>query len=501
MEFTEDEWEKLNAIGVTTDNLDDQSFKNICDTLQPLPDREKVLRRMFFGATALASFEDPLQSFRGIAEAPIFKIADTYAKIAGNFKFDVSTGLNQLFEKSALQAVLECNTNNILGRLPAGMKAVLEPAELFAKELTDPLLPYFKTASVINDIIGTSDQLYFKAINPVLGANASLFNVTEQFKPYETLLLNNKAILDPTNGLGGFFNAGSLLAQYDYQKLNISGITQSFSINGVEKYSTGLYDDLKATGFYTSMGEVSLSKFEWAGVGKKIEIPDAVTHFTQHNFLGFAKDYSAVLESVTAKPNWLYETPGIVQLPAELYYTSAQILRLVTDEETTVEEVVEETKRALPGFDDYLPEYLPRLHEDLPIMWRGAKHSLYSDNPDRIRHFITSLRELFNHVLHILAPDESSAPWLEGTNHFHDGRPTRQGRLLYICRNMTGSDKAFAKFMKADVESAVALIAMFQSGTHKIKSEYTEAELEMILLRAELSLRTFLKVEFDINRA
>ena len=66
---------------------------------------------------------------------------------------------------------------------------------------------------------------------------------------------------------------------------------------------------------------------------------------------------------------------------------------------------------------------------------------------------------------------------------------------------MTGSDKAFAKFMKADVESAVALIAMFQSGTHKIKSEYTEAELEMILLRAELSLRTFLKVEFDINRA
>jgi hypothetical protein len=41
---------------------------------------------------------------------------------------------------------------------------------------------------------------------------------------------------------------------------------------------------------------------------------------------------------------------------------------------------------------------------------------------------------------------------------------------------------------------------MFQSGTHKIKSNYSPQELELILIRAELSLRTFLKVEFDINR-
>ncbi|MDB5008985.1 MAG: hypothetical protein JWP45_3378 [Mucilaginibacter sp.] len=133
-------------------------------------------------------------------------------------------------------------------------------------------------------------------------------------------------------------------------------------------------------------------------------------------------------------------------------------------------------------------------------MWHGAIHALKSDNPDKIRHFITSLRELFTHVLHILAPDDAFARWDTATAHYDNGKPTREGRLLFICRNMDGSNATFAKFMKNDVDSAISLIKMFQSGTHKIKSDYSSKELELIMLRAELSLRTFLKVEFDINR-
>jgi len=79
-------------------------------------------------------------------------------------------------------------------------------------------------------------------------------------------------------------------------------------------------------------------------------------------------------------------------------------------------------------------------------------------------------------------------------------KPTWQGGLLFICRNISGSDAVFAKFMKNDVDSAISLIRMFQGGTHKIRSDYSPKELELILIRAELSLRTFLKVEFDINR-
>jgi len=295
--------------------------------------------------------------------------------------------------------------------------------------------------------------------------------------------------------------AGSLLDVNRYKNLGIAAITESFSINQLERnYATGILDTMKAATAFTRMGEENLSSFEWAMTGSRYDLSKSLVGPAQAGFLAFTANYRNVLESMSAKPNWLYEAPAVAKLPALEYYTSSQILRLVSDEDVPVEEIAEETEKAAAGQSDYLLEYLPRLDPDLPVMWLGATQALRSDNPDKIRHFITSLRELFAHVLHILAPDDAFAQWDREKAYYDKNKPTRQGRLLFICRNMPGSDAVFAKFMKNDVDSAISLIRMFQGGTHKIMSDYSPKELELILIRAELSLRTFLKVEFDINR-
>jgi hypothetical protein len=295
--------------------------------------------------------------------------------------------------------------------------------------------------------------------------------------------------------------AGSLLDLNRYKNLGISDIMQSFRVNGLERiYAGDIVDSMKAAAVFTQMGEDNLSRFDWTTTGGRYDLSKSLVSSAQTGFLNFTAGYRNVLESVGTKPNWLYEAPIVAKLPALEYYTSSQILRLVSDEDISVEEVAEETKKSASDNSDYLLQYLPMLDDDLPMMWHGAVHALRSDNPDKIRHFITSLRELFTHVLHMLAPDEAFARWDTEKAHYDNGKPTRHGRLLFICRNMTGSDVVFAKFMKNDVDSAISLIRMFQSGTHKIKSNYSPQELELILIRAELSLRTFLKVEFDINR-
>ncbi|MBC8505644.1 MAG: hypothetical protein H8D34_12335 [Chloroflexi bacterium] len=44
----------------------------------------------------------------------------------------------------------------------------------------------------------------------------------------------------------------------------------------------------------------------------------------------------------------------------------------------------------------------------------GARDALHGNNTDRARHILSSLRELWNHLLRRLAPDESVAVWIPG---------------------------------------------------------------------------------------
>ena len=143
---------------------------------------------------------------------------------------------------------------------------------------------------------------------------------------------------------------------------------------------------------------------------------------------------------------------------------------------------------ALPSIDSELAAF----DEKLLILIRGARQSLESGNPDRPRHVTTSVRELFTHILHRLAPDDEVGAWSDDEKHFHNGRPTRRARLLYICRQF--SCEPLTEFVENDVKAAISLIDSLHAGTHVVESRLTTSQLEAIVCRMEALALFLLRV-------
>jgi hypothetical protein len=135
-------------------------------------------------------------------------------------------------------------------------------------------------------------------------------------------------------------------------------------------------------------------------------------------------------------------------------------------------------------------ELLAEVNADLRAMWRGAKHALLSDNPDRTRHVVVSLRELVGHVLRSIAPDDEIQQWTKDPEHFHEGRPTRKARVLYVSRGINHGP--FSTFVAADVKSSIECINLFQRGTHELTIGFSEPQLQSLFLRTESLLRFLL---------
>ncbi len=123
------------------------------------------------------------------------------------------------------------------------------------------------------------------------------------------------------------------------------------------------------------------------------------------------------------------------------------------------------------------------VNPDLVSMYRGAFDALDGSSSDSVRHVLVSLRELWTHVLHELAPTDDVLKWIprDDSKLLHDGRPTRRARSLYICRDV-GHD-SLKCFVKRDTDAIIALFDVFQE-VHKVKSTLTPTQLKALVLRA-----------------
>lgn len=130
-------------------------------------------------------------------------------------------------------------------------------------------------------------------------------------------------------------------------------------------------------------------------------------------------------------------------------------------------------------------------------MWKGAIEAYNSTNSDKVRHFSASMRELYTHLLHKLAPDEQVTKWSTDATHFYEGKLTRKARLYFICRNI--SNDSFTNFVKKDVEAMLAFIEIFQKGTHDIDPAFSSNNLLTIKCKAETTLKFLLEIHFKTN--
>ena len=211
-----------------------------------------------------------------------------------------------------------------------------------------------------------------------------------------------------------------------------------------------------------------------------------------------AASYGGLAESIR-------EISDITRLPAfvlpgatrEIYTTSFALETLRPwgdrdeDEAETEIQLVAEAELETSGCIALLQQVDPGLARP----YIGARDALYGNNADRARHILSSLRELWNHLLRRLAPDDLVATWIPGVSNQkdlpHDGKPTRRARVLYVCREL--NNDPLTDFLMHDTRALVKMIELFNR-VHELETALTDEQLRAILLRTDSWLMYILQI-------
>ena len=187
--------------------------------------------------------------------------------------------------------------------------------------------------------------------------------------------------------------------------------------------------------------------------------------------------------------------PGVAVGPGDTTSFALETLRpwVERDEEDAETEIqlVAEAELETSGCIALLQQADPGLARP----YIGARDALQGNNADRARHILSSLRELWNHLLRRLAPDESVSAWIPGIadqkDLLHEGKPTRRARVLYVCRELNNAP--LSDFLMHDTRALVKLIELFNR-VHELESELTDEQLRAILLKTDSWLMYILQI-------
>jgi len=261
--------------------------------------------------------------------------------------------------------------------------------------------------------------------------------------------------------------------------------------------------------------DLSALETHLAGVAKIAETSKLLTRILPPDRIGLAFSLSPTLKSglwsrfeeMTSAYGDFYDEvgesdekvlalpPAATARPAAEYFNEVDLLEATTSEEVEREarEEIEAVRAQIAAETaDALSATMTGRFPDLMQLIQGAQAAFKSKYPDYERHFITSLRELFNHVLHRLAPDDEVRKFSTDAKDFPANRPTRNVRLRYICRGVNSG--RFAKFVEKDVAAALAFVDILNGGTHEVACSYTEPQCRALMARAEGLVRFLLEI-------
>ncbi len=223
-----------------------------------------------------------------------------------------------------------------------------------------------------------------------------------------------------------------------------------------------------------SRSQERLLNLEAYSFGRLIDPPNSLAKDLTENFNKLTHSYENLVEFLPNIPK--SQIPFIHEYSGIEYSLETNVLERISVESDDEEEIELEN---LPSIDEELESFDDRLLRPL----NGARESLKSKNPDRARHVTTSIRELLTEILHRFAPDDEIRKWSNDRSYYHNNKPTRRARLLYICRNFNCDP--LNKFVEADVSATLKLIECLNAGTHGVESKLTDKQLEAIIIRME----------------
>ena len=174
-------------------------------------------------------------------------------------------------------------------------------------------------------------------------------------------------------------------------------------------------------------------------IGRALGVSAEIRSGLLTDFEGLTNSYGRLYEELSrSEQAILSRSPTVTARPAAQYFTAVDLLETTTGPELEREQEAEiEEVRSQVAAENavVLDECLGKRHNDLLVMVRGARDAFTSKHTDYVRHFTTSLRELFTHVLHRLAPDAEVKKFSNNPDDFPSGKPIR----LSICNKISSA--------------------------------------------------------------
>lgn len=241
------------------------------------------------------------------------------------------------------------------------------------------------------------------------------------------------------------------------------------------------------------LAQSALAQLDLNDIGRALQVDASLRSAFRDRFIGFSDSYSTLFKSYEEPQTSVLALPPVfTELPTNEFFAGVDVVRVsagkeVEDEEDEFDDDRRDVRQEIAAeTGDGLQFLLVDLDPELMRMREGAIRALASDNPDRVRHFTVSYRELLTHVLHKLSPDEDVRMWSTSPNDYANGKPTRDARLRFITRGINHGP--LTDFFKKDIAAMVAVFNLFNGGTHAVTSSHTEAQLIALKTKAELTL-------------
>jgi hypothetical protein len=279
----------------------------------------------------------------------------------------------------------------------------------------------------------------------------------------------------------GIFSLSKIL-QEQVQKtasINNSLLDQIGWINKLQQPNS-LQNILNPTqSLFYKLSMQNLANIQVNKIGSLLNISHDITSQLTNNFKTYTDNYSSLLNSFD---NFQTLFPGnkfITELPTISYYTETNYIKSISifDQEEA------EFERVPVSEIEYI---LNELGSDLLQMWQGAEQAFYTSNPDKIRHTLISLRELFTQILHRFAPDDEIAKWSNSPDLLDNGKYTRRARMEFILREIKSNE--FNDFFKADISSILKCNEILQR-VHQSNTVLSDKQIRAIFIRLETSIR------------
>jgi hypothetical protein len=249
------------------------------------------------------------------------------------------------------------------------------------------------------------------------------------------------------------------------------------------------------------LAERSLANIDFAKIGGLANIAQQIQDSLRATHFSFSDSYSKLFKSLEdSRLSILSVAPVVTSLPPIEFYFGNRFIEAITSSECEDSEEDQSISSDLQKETrDDIESLLSRLDESLIRLWHGATQAVAPDNPDAIRHYSISLRELLTHIIHRLAPDDQVRAWSSAAELYHNGRPTRRARLLFLCRGINHGP--FSQFLQKDIDSTLACVDLFQEGTHAIEPQLSTTQLDLLRIRTESSIRFLIRTYFDASGA